>query len=103
MKYGMPSAKYKVGIHHQEFMLFLVFIFQGRSRIIMFKYFGIGIPLGSHDSCADLAKAGSMSPSFTFQYDVVTLIDDVEGGALQMAFREYPSDFQFLSYNQCLL
>ena len=28
MKYGIPSAKYRVGIHHHGFMFTLVFIIQ---------------------------------------------------------------------------
>ncbi len=109
IKYGIPSAKYRAGIHIQGDIAFVSgFIniclsaskcsntFYGSAGIIMLKYTSIIITLARHYGGPYLAQSDSMSPAVPFKEQSPVLPFHLKGGTFEMGLR------QELSYNQLL-
>lgn len=60
----------------------------------------IGVAFDCHDCGTYLAQTYAVTPSFAFQHNPVTLEAHIKSGALEMAFRQYSSDFQLFTYYQ---
>lgn len=72
--YGMPCAKYKLGIQlHADtvrfFFAILIILSYICSFIVMLQNFYITVSLLSHNGCTDLAQTNSMSPSGSGEYE----------------------------------